>query len=90
MSIDIDHLTIEELERLNHRIVERLKFLDTMQAHRDMMAFNLGTQVRFDSRQHGRVFGTIIKFNRKTVSVLKMVASVSARITASIGTPVSM
>ena len=35
-----------------------------------MMAFNIGTQVSFDSAKHGRVFGTITKFNRKSVSVL--------------------
>lgn len=69
MTIDIDQLTEEELVALNHRIVERLKFLDTMQAHRDMMAFNIGSRVSFDSRQ-GRQLGTLIKFNRKTVTVV--------------------
>lgn len=70
MNIDIDNLSMEELEELNDRVVERLKFLDTVKAQHDMMAFNLGTQVSFDSPKHGRVFGTIIKFNRKTVVVL--------------------
>ena len=42
--IDIDQMTEEELVALNHRIVERLKFLDTVQAHRDMMAFNIGAR----------------------------------------------
>ena len=40
-----------------------------MQAHVDMMAFNLGQRVSFDS-QHGRQFGTVVKYNRKTVAVL--------------------
>ena len=70
MSIDIDSLSMQELEELNDRVVERLKFLDTVKAQQHMMAFNLGTQVSFDSPRHGRVFGTIIKFNRKTVVVL--------------------
>ena len=69
MTIDIDQLTEEELVALNHRIVERLKFLDTMQAHREMMAFNIGSRVSFDSRQ-GRQIGTLVKFNRKTVTVV--------------------
>lgn len=50
----IDHLTIAELEALNRRIVERLKFLDTVQAHRDMMALNLGAKVSFESSCYGR------------------------------------
>ena len=68
--IDIDHLTIEQLEALNHRIVERLKFLDAVQAHRDMMALNIGATVSFDSPRHGRQVGTVVKFNRKTVTVI--------------------
>ena len=69
MPIDIDGLSYEELLKLNHRIVERLKMLEAMQAHVDMMAFDLGARVSFDS-QHGRQFGTVVKYNRKTVTVL--------------------
>ena len=69
MPIDIDGLSYEELLQLNHRVVERLKMLEAMQAHVDMMAFNLGQRVSFDS-QHGRQFGTVVKYNRKTVAVL--------------------
>ena len=49
MSIDIDKLTVEELEALNHRIVQRLKMLDTLDAHKAMMEFNLGSRASFDS-----------------------------------------
>lgn len=70
MADDIDRLTIAELEALNHRIVERLKFLDAVQAHREMMALNIGAKVSFESRRDGRQFGTVIKFNRKTVSLV--------------------
>ncbi len=70
MSIDLDNLTQEELEELNHRVVERLKYMDTVMAQQAMMTLNLGTQVSFESRQRGRMFGTVIKFNRKTVVVL--------------------
>ena len=69
MSVDIDQLTIDELVALNHRIVERIKFLEHAQAHLDMMAFNRGARVSFDS-QYGRQLGTLVKFNRKTVTVL--------------------
>lgn len=70
MPIDIDHLSVDELVALNHRIVERLKFLDHLKAHQDMMAFNIGNRVSFDSPQHGRQVGTLVKFNRKTVTVI--------------------
>jgi len=69
MPIDIDGLSYEELVQLNHRVVERLKMLEAMQAHVDMMAFNLGARVSFDS-QFGRQLGTVVKYNRKTVTVL--------------------
>ena len=69
MSIDIDGLSLEELVQLNHRVVERIKMLQAMQAHVDMMAFNLGARVSFDT-QDGRQLGTLVKYNRKTVTVL--------------------
>lgn len=70
MSIDIDNLSIEELEELNHRIVERLKYVDAIRVQQAMMALSIGTQVSFDTQRHGRVFGTVFKLNRKTASVL--------------------
>ena len=70
MPIDIDDLSEEELLDLNHRIVERLKFLDQARAHFAMMEFRVGERVEFTTRE-GRVqTGMIAKFNRKTVSVL--------------------
>ncbi len=70
MSIDIDDLSRQELMELNDRVIERLKYLDALHAQRAMMALNIGSHVSFDSARHGRVFGTLIKFNRKTVVVL--------------------
>lgn len=70
MSINIDTLSREELVELNDRVIERLKYLDTVHAQQAMMTLNIGSQVSFDSPRHGRVFGTVIKFNRKTVVVL--------------------
>jgi hypothetical protein len=69
MPIDIDGLSYEELVQLDRRIVERLKMLQAVKAHVDMMAFNLGARVRFDS-QDGRQLGILVKYNRKTVTVL--------------------
>lgn len=70
MPVDIDQITHDELVALNHRIVERLKFLDSMQAHKHMMAFNIGARVSFDSPKDGRLLCTPVKFNRKTVTVV--------------------
>ena len=70
MPVDIDKMTRDELVALNHRIVERLKVLDSMQAHRDMMAFNIGARVSFDSGQDESLLGTLLKFNRNTVTVV--------------------
>jgi hypothetical protein len=69
MPVDIDGLSLEELMQLNHRVVARIKMLQSMQAHVDMMAFNLGTKVSFET-DHGRVVGTLVKYNRKTVNVV--------------------
>ena len=69
MNVEIDHLNLEELYDLNKRVVGRIKRLEDMKAHLDMMAFNLGSKVSFDSK-YGRQIGTLVKFNRKTVVVL--------------------
>jgi hypothetical protein len=69
MRIDIDQLNLEELYQLNDRVIDRIKRLEAMKTQLDMMAFNLGARVSFDSK-YGRQFGTLVKFNRKTVVVL--------------------
>jgi rRNA maturation protein Rpf1 len=70
MHIDIDQLTEDELIELNRRIVERLKFLENMHAHREMMQFTPGEKVSFEVSGRGRQTGTIVKLNKKTVSVI--------------------
>ncbi len=69
MTIDIDNLTEEELVELNHRVVERLRFLESMQIHNDMMQFSPGEQVSFESSGR-RQLGTLVKYNQKTVTVI--------------------
>ena len=70
MKIDLDHLTADELMALNQRIIERLKMLESVHAHKSMMQLHPGARVSFDSPQGDRVLGTIMKFNRKTVTVV--------------------
>ncbi len=67
MSIDIDNLTEDELIKLNHRIVERLKFLESMHTHHEMMQFSPGEKVSFEPPGRGRQIGTLVKYNKKTV-----------------------
>ena len=70
MKIDIDALSYDELVALNHKIVERLKFLDAVNAHEEMMQFNPGDQVSFEPPGRGKQFGTLVKYNKKTVTII--------------------
>ena len=70
MKIDIDSLTYEELVELNQKIVERLKFLDSMHTHKEMMRFSPGDQVSFEAPGRDKQFATLIKYNKKTVTVI--------------------
>ena len=70
MEIDIDSMSYEDLIELNHKIIERLKFLDLMYTHKEMMQFKPGDQVCFELQGRSKQFGTLVKFNRKTVTVI--------------------
>jgi hypothetical protein len=70
MKVDIDSLNYDELVELNQKIVARLKFLDSMHAHKEMLQFSIGDQVCFEPPGRGKQFGTLIKFNKKTVTVI--------------------
>ena len=66
MKIDIDSLNYDELVELNHKIVARLKFLDSLHAHKEMMRFSPGDQVSFVPPGREKQFGTLVKYNKKT------------------------
>ena len=70
MTIDIDQLTETELIDLNHRIVERLRFLHQMRAHGEMLAFKIGDRVTFQPPGHGPLEGMLTRYNKKTVTVI--------------------
>ena len=70
MKIDIDRLTEQELVDLNHRIVERLRFLNQMRAHESMLEFRIGDRVSFEPEGRPVVFGMLTRYNRKTVTVI--------------------
>jgi hypothetical protein len=70
MKIEIDKLTEEELIDLNHRIVERLRFLNQMRAHSQMLDFKIGDRVTFQPEGRPAVVGMLTRYNKKTVTVI--------------------
>src|ERR1700722_16931078 len=70
MTIDIDKLTEAELVDLNHRIVARLRMLNQMRAHADMLEFKIGDRVVFQPSGQVQVEGMLTRYNKKTVVVI--------------------
>jgi hypothetical protein len=70
MKIDIDKLSEAELIDLNNRIVERLRILNHMRAHAEMLEFKIGDRVSFQPRGRPLVVGMLTRYNRKTVTVI--------------------
>jgi hypothetical protein len=70
MKIDIDKLTEAELVDLNNRIVERLRFLNHMRAHAQMLEFKIGDRVSFQPDGHPAAVGMLTRYNKKTVTVV--------------------
>jgi hypothetical protein len=70
MKINIDELNEAELIDLNHRIVERLRFLNQMRAHGQMLEFKIGDRVTFQAEGRPPVVGMLTRYNRKTVTVI--------------------
>ncbi|MBI0538809.1 hypothetical protein D9599_24970 [Roseomonas sp. KE2513] len=70
MAINIDALTESELIDLNRRVVERLRFLQHMRAHRQMLEFKVGDRVTFQGDGRGQVEGMLVRYNRKTVTII--------------------
>ena len=70
MTINIDHLTESELIHLNEKIVQRLRILRQMRAHVQMLDFTLGDRVWFQTDVQGMVEGTLVRYNKKSVTVV--------------------
>jgi hypothetical protein len=70
MKINIDELSEAELIDLNHRIVERLRFLSQMRAHSQMLDYKIGERVTFHPDGYPPLVGIITRYNRKTVTVV--------------------
>lgn len=70
MPIDIDHLMEAELIDLNNRIVERLRFLNQMRSHKQMLEFRIGDRVSFQPAGRPMLSGILTRYNRKTVTIV--------------------
>ena len=70
MNIDISLLDEAQLVELNRRIVARLKYLQEARTHHQMLRFNVGDRVSFHPPGHDPKTGVIVKYNRKTVTVV--------------------
>ena len=68
--IEIDNLTEAELSDLNHRVVERLRFLHQARAHSRMLEFSVGDKVAFKPDGHETLFGVLTRYNKRTVTVI--------------------
>ena len=70
MKIDITQLSEEELIALNRQVVERLRFLQQMRAHTKMLEFRVGDRVSFQPTGRPILFGVLVRYNRKTVTIV--------------------
>ena len=70
MEINLDEFTEAELIALNHRIVERLRFLQQSRAHAHMLEFKIGDRVTFQPDGQPPVTGMLTRYNKKTVTVI--------------------
>jgi hypothetical protein len=68
--IDIDSLSEDALIELNHKVVARLRFLHQMRSHSAMLDFRIGERVKFHPDGRPVVFGTLTRYNKKTVTVV--------------------
>lgn len=70
MKIDLSKFSEAELIDLNHRIVERLRFLSQTRTHERMLQFSIGERVTFQPEGHDQIAGMITRYNKKTVTVI--------------------
>jgi hypothetical protein len=70
MKINIDSLTESELIHLNEKIVQRLRLIRQMRAHVQMLDFQIGERVWFQTEQEEIIRGMLVRYNKKSVTVV--------------------
>jgi hypothetical protein len=66
----LELLTEEELRQLNHVVVQRLRLMQQIRAHGQMLNFRVGQSVAFADSTGRLVRGIIARHNRKSVTVV--------------------
>ena len=66
----LDLLTEEELVHLNHVIVERLRLMQQIRHHDQIIQFRIGQSVRFTDATGRTIRGVVARHNRKSVTVV--------------------
>ncbi|MGD0464312.1 MAG: hypothetical protein ABSB74_17655 [Tepidisphaeraceae bacterium] len=66
----LDRLTEEELVQLNHVVIERLRLIQQIRSHGQMMNFRLGQRVQFKNASGQIIRGVITRYNRKSVTIV--------------------
>ena len=65
----INRMGIEDLRLLNRLIVNRANYLASVQRDVQLLKFGRGDQVQFTTKHGERIEGTVVRVNKKTVSV---------------------
>jgi fructose-1,6-bisphosphatase/sedoheptulose 1,7-bisphosphatase-like protein len=65
-----DEFTEDELHHLNRLIIERLRLMQQVKAHRAMTQLRVGQRVQFTTPDGRVVAGLMTRYNRKSVSVI--------------------
>jgi hypothetical protein len=67
---DIEHLSYDELMELNRAVVARIKQIQTLKTQHQLQQFRVGHQAHFMGNEGEIVEGTIVRINKKTVSLV--------------------
>ena len=70
MKADLEKFSEEELMALNHEIVRRLKFFQHMKTQKKMLQYRIGERVSFLPIGRPVMYGTLVRFNRKSVTII--------------------
>lgn len=68
-TISLDGLTEEELLELNRNVIERIRMIRHLRAQMAMVEFSIGERVCFENQYGHTLQGTVVRWNRKSVSV---------------------
>ena len=67
--IDLSRLSIPELIELNHQVMARIENLHQAESYKTMAKLKVGDKVRFTPANGQTINGTILRLNKKTVSL---------------------